>query len=423
MQVKIVENLIAAGDAARAERVLNACVHCGFCTATCPTYLLEGNELDSPRGRIYLMKEMLETGSASAVTRTHLDRCLTCRSCETTCPSGVEYHKLLTVGRDTVERLAPRPGTQRIVRSALSNLMLSPRLLGFLFAAGRLVAPLLPSALRRTYFPPQRSSTAGTYRKISRKFPESDATGGAVVLVRGCVQPMLRPDIDGALQRILEHFGVPVSLSAAANCCGAASYHTSGEEQARELARRQIDYWWQLAETTPLRAIVSTASGCGVHLRDYPLLLADDPEYRDKAAELAQLVRDPVELLDGLLAQRPLDLAAPDKKAKVVFHCPCTLQHGLGLSGRVEQLLHSLGVEVPAVRDSHLCCGSAGTYSVLQPERAKSLRGKKLQSLQESNPDLLLTANIGCLLHLQGGTETPVRHWLEYVADFLPHAS
>ena len=423
MQVKIVENLVAAGDAARAERVLNACVHCGFCTATCPTYLLEGNELDSPRGRIYLIKEMLETGSASAVTRTHLDRCLTCRSCETTCPSGVEYHKLLTVGRDTVERLAPRAGTQRVVRSALRNLMLSPRLLGLLFAAGRIAAPLLPSGLRRTYFPLQRLSTAATYRNIPRDIPDSDTAGGAVLLVRGCVQPILRPDIDGALLRILEHFKVPVTLSAAASCCGAASYHTSGEEQARELARRQIDHWWQLAEGGRLRAIVSTATGCGVHLRDYPLLLADDPEYRDKATELAQLVRDPVELLDGLLAQRPLDLVAPDKETRVVFHCPCTLQHGLGLSGRVEQLLHSLGVEVPAVRDSHLCCGSAGTYSVLQPDRAKSLRRKKLQALQESAPDLLLTANIGCQLHLQGGTETPVRHWLEYLADFLPRSA
>ncbi|WP_346836665.1 glycolate oxidase subunit GlcF [Microbulbifer sp. SAOS-129_SWC] len=411
MQVKIVENLVSAGEAARAEQVLNSCVHCGFCTATCPTYLLAGNELDSPRGRIYLIKEMLETGTAGALTRTHLDRCLTCRSCETTCPSGVDYHKLVAVGRETVEQLAPRSRAQRVQRAALRKLMLSPRLLRVLLGAGRALAPLLPAALRRTYFPAPRPLLPAA---------RSGEAAGRVLLLRGCVQPLLRPHTDAALLRILDHFKVPVSESTAVGCCGAASFHTGGEEEARAIARRQLDHWWQQAQRAPLRAIVMTASGCGAQLRDYPLLLADDPEYRERAEVLAGLIRDPVELLEELHAEQPLQLTGGAAQRQLVFHCPCTLQHGMQLSGRVERLLRSLGVALPAVTDSHLCCGSAGTYSILQPERAKTLREKKLQHLQASKPHTILTANIGCQLHLQGGTDTPVRHWLELVAEALP---
>lgn len=413
MQVNLVENLLCEGEAKRAEAILNACVHCGFCTATCPTYLQNGNELDSPRGRIYLIKEMLETGGAGPVTRRHLDRCVTCQSCETTCPSGVEYHHLVSIGRKTVERLAPRNFLQRSIRGLLRELLLSPRLLKGLLGVGRLVAPALPRSLRRVYFPSRTGRIKAAASNLEETGPQ------AVMLVSGCVQPLLRPEIDSALVRILNHFSVPVLQARSAGCCGAASYHTSAEAQARELARRNIDYWCRQMDERPLRAIVSSASGCAVHLKDYPAILADDPQYREKAKRVAALLRDPVELAEEILREAPLDAALLSGVKGAVFHCPCTLQHGERLGGRVEALLSRLGLQLPEVEDAHLCCGSAGTYSILQPGMARSLREDKLRNLQASNPAVVLTANIGCLLHLQGATEIPVRHWLELVADAL----
>ncbi|AOS98202.1 Anaerobic glycerol-3-phosphate dehydrogenase subunit C [Microbulbifer aggregans] len=423
MQVRIIEGLLHPGEAKRAEQVLNACVHCGFCTATCPTYLQAGNELDSPRGRIYLIKEMLETGEATQVTRTHLDRCLTCLSCETTCPSGVEYHKLVAVGRATSERLAPRGAAQKSLRFLLRKLMVTPALFPALMAIGRPFAPLLPAVLRRVYFPPRTAQKKSPEIKSGVATNASDSDAGKVLLVKGCVQPTLRPETDVAFIRILTALEVPVEESAAANCCGAASFHTSGEGEARSLARAQVDYWWQRLTEEPIRAIVSTASGCGVHLKDYGTVLADDPDYRHKAEEIVRLIRDPVEVMEEVLEERNLQLTNAVAANEFVFHCPCTLQHGQGLNGRVERLLGKLGFRLPVVEDAHLCCGSAGTYSVLQPSMSRALREEKLQRLQASNPDTILTANIGCQLHLQGGTETPVRHWLEIVADVLENAA
>lgn len=417
MQVNLIPGLIDEAERRRAEQVLNACVHCGFCTATCPTYLLEGNELDSPRGRIYLIKEMLEQGRAGAATRTHLDRCVTCLSCETTCPSGVEYHKLVAIGRATSERLAPRSGAHRFVRWGLRKLLVTRGLFSGLIRVGRWFAPILPPAIRRVYFPPRTAAHAPGGNR-----PADAAAAAAVLLVRGCVQPALRPETDAALIKILRHCNVPVRESAAASCCGAASFHTSGEEEARQLARQNIDFWWAEHRNKPLRAIVSTASGCGQHLKDYPHILADDPHYRDKAETLSALWQDPVELLESVFAAGAPAFDTRALKRKLVFHCPCTLQHGQGLSGRVEGLLRGQGIDLPTVADSHLCCGSAGTYSILQPSRSKQLRRKKLRNLLASDPELLLTANIGCQLHLQGGTEKPVRHWLELLADALPQS-
>ncbi|WP_237065354.1 glycolate oxidase subunit GlcF [Microbulbifer guangxiensis] len=419
MQVRIIEGLLHPWEAKRAEEVLNACVHCGFCTATCPTYLQAGNELDSPRGRIYLIKEMLETGEATEVTRTHLDRCLTCLSCETTCPSGVEYHKLVAVGRTTSERLAPRTPLQKALRRVLRILMVTPGLFRVLMAIGRPFGPLMPRALRRVYFPARRGQRASPATDSLRRSVTTDPERGKVLLVRGCVQPTLRPESDAAFLRILNALGVPVEESAAASCCGAASYHTSGEEQARSLARRQVNHWWQRLSKEPIRAIVSTASGCGVHLKDYATVLADDPEYRHKAEQIAQLIRDPVEVLEQVFGDQSFQFPNRDISHEFVFHCPCTLQHGQGLTGRVERLLSRLGISLPEVEDAHLCCGSAGTYSVLQPSMSRALRAEKLENLEASRPGTILTANIGCQLHLQGGTEIPVRHWLEIVAELL----
>ncbi|WP_078085641.1 glycolate oxidase subunit GlcF [Microbulbifer mangrovi] len=425
MQVNLIEGLLDESEKQRAEQVLNACVHCGFCTATCPTYLQGGNELDSPRGRIYLIKEMLEQGAASEATRTHLDRCVTCLSCETTCPSGVEYHKLVAIGRHASERLAPRSPWQKTLRWGLRNLLVTPGLFAGFMGIGRRFSALLPAGIKRVYFPPEkkRVSIASPALTASTVLPVVDA--GAVLIVRGCVQPSLRPQTDAALEKILRHCSVPVCISAVASCCGAASFHTSGEAQARALARANIDAWWSLyeqqqAESPPLRAIVSTASGCGVHLKDYPHVLADDGEYRKKAQILAELIRDPVELLESVFDVSMPEFGDALGGQKLVFHCPCTLQHGQALPARVEALLHRLGAELPVVADSHLCCGSAGTYSILQPTMSKRLRKEKLQALQASDPETILTANIGCQLHLQAGTETPVRHWLEILADRLP---
>lgn len=424
MQVRIIDDLLHPGEAKRAEEVLNACVHCGFCTATCPTYLQAGNELDSPRGRIYLIKEMLETGEASQVTRTHLDRCLTCLSCETTCPSGVEYHKLVSVGRATSEKLAPRDPMQKGLRFILRSLMVTPGLFRGLIAMGRPLAPLLPDALRRVYFPPRGGlNLSPKAMPVAAMSSEVGPGRGKVLLVRGCVQPVLRPETDAAFQRILNALGVPVEESTAAQCCGAASFHTSGEEQARSLARTQVDFWWKRLSDEPIRAIVSTASGCGVHLKDYATVLADDPDYRHKAEQIVSLIRDPVEILEETFEEQSLHIPGEARQSDFVFHCPCTLQHGQGLTGRVERLLTKLGFVLPEIEDAHLCCGSAGTYSVLQPAMSRDLRAEKLQRLEASNPETILTANIGCQLHLQGGTDTPVRHWLEVVADLIEEGS
>ena len=425
MQVNLIQGLLHEPEKQRAEQVLNACVHCGFCTATCPTYLQGGNELDSPRGRIYLIKEMLEQGTATAATRTHLDRCVTCLSCETTCPSGVEYHKLVAIGRTTSERLAPRGAWQKLLRWGLRNLLVTRGLFAGLIGVGRKFSALLPAGIKRVYFPSAKTASTISTAVLTSKATPGVMETGAVLIVRGCVQPSLRPVTDTALEKLLQYCGVPVCTSAVASCCGAASFHTSGETQARDLARSNIDAWWpfyerQLAEGAPLRAIVSTASGCGVHLKDYPHLLADDAEYRQKAETLATLIRDPIELLEAVFTKSLPDFSSALRAQKLVFHCPCTLQHGQALPGRVEALLAKLGVALPPVTDSHLCCGSAGTYSILQPAMSKRLRNEKLQHLQASDPETIVTANIGCQLHLQGGTEKPVRHWLEILADALP---
>ncbi|WP_237060647.1 glycolate oxidase subunit GlcF [Microbulbifer sediminum] len=422
MQVKIVDGLLSPGDARRAEQVLNACVHCGFCTATCPTYLQEYNELDSPRGRIYLIKEMLETGTATGVTRLHLDRCVTCQSCETTCPSGVEYHKLVAIGRATTERLAPRGRAGKTLRALLRKLMLSPRLFSSLLRYGRLVAPVLPARLRRVYFP---GLARGRSASGEGQTPVPATAGPAVILLPGCVQPALRPGIDRALKQILSHCRVPVLAPRAAGCCGAVSAHTGTPDEGRDYARRNIDTWWPMLEQAQseggqgIRAIVSTATGCGVQLKDYPTLLADDPYYARRAQILAALVRDPVQLVSELVTEGRLDVDPSKLPVQAVFHCPCTLQHGQGLEGEVERVFRQLGVVFPPVKDSHLCCGSAGTYSLLQPKISRTLRREKLEHLEASDPEEILTANIGCLLHLQGGTRRPVRHWLEVIAAAL----
>ncbi|MDZ7735837.1 MAG: glycolate oxidase subunit GlcF [Gammaproteobacteria bacterium] len=382
-----------------ADRILRNCVHCGFCLATCPTYRLLGDELDSPRGRIYLIKSVLEGKPVSGETRLHLDRCLTCRACETTCPSGVEYGRLLEIGREAVEAETRRPWHERWQRRLLLQVLPYRRRFTPLLKAGQWLRPLLPSMLKRQIPPRQKVSAlpAGDYERN-------------VILFQGCVQPALAPGINSAAGKVLQRAGVGCREIGEEGCCGALSLHLGNNDGARRFARHNVDAWWPAIEAGA-EAIVVTASGCGVMIKDYPTLLADDPEYHEKAVRISELARDPAEYLSAMDPSR-----LPVARGRVAFQSPCTLQHGQKLGGVTEALLETIGFELTPVPDSHQCCGSAGTYSILQPRLAAAVRDRKLAALHQGSPERILTANIGCLLHLQQATATPVSHWLEAVA-------
>ena len=385
-----------------ADAILRKCVHCGFCTATCPTYQLLGDELDGPRGRIYLIKQALEGAPVTAKTRLHLDRCLTCRSCETTCPSGVQYGRLADIGRDFVETRSRRGAWERVKRAALSFGLPRTGLFTAALRAGQLLRPLLPAALARTV--PPRGAPAGDW--------PAPRHARRMLVLAGCVQPALAPAINAAAARVLDRAGISLVEAPGAGCCGAVRFHLNEQEAGRMQMRALIDAWWPAIEGG-VEALVMTASGCGATVREYGHLLAQDPAYRDKAAKVSALARDLCEVVD------PAALPAGAARGKAAFHSPCSLQHGQQLRGRVEALLARCGYETTAVADAHLCCGSAGTYSILQPALSAQLRGRKVQALEQGMPAQIATANIGCLTHLQGGTGTPVRHWIELVDEAL----
>jgi glycolate oxidase iron-sulfur subunit len=395
-----------------AEAILRTCVHCGFCTATCPTYQLFGDELDGPRGRIYLIKQMLETGEATEKTRLHLDRCLTCRSCETTCPSGVHYSRLLDIGREVVAERVPRGGLDGLTRSALKHFLPRPWLFGPAMRLGQMVRPLVPAALKAKV-PERRAPGAVPAPRHGRR----------MIALAGCVQPAMLPNINAAAKRVLDRLGIALIESARAGCCGALRMHLDEVEASRDDARRNIDAWWPLLEDG-CETIVMTASGCGVHVRDYAHLLQDDPRYATKAARVALATRD---ISEVVLAEKAALAALLEKSApagrRVAFHASCTLQHGQQVRGVVEELLAAAGFELSPVTDAHLCCGSAGTYSVLQPEIATRLRDNKLEGLGAgpgaAAPEAIASANIGCITHLQSGTALPVRHWIELLDEHL----
>lgn len=392
-----------------AEEILRSCVHCGFCTATCPTYQLLGDELDGPRGRIYLIKQVLEGRAVTEKTRSHLDRCLTCRSCETTCPSGVKYSRLLDIGREVVEAKLKRPLKEAIPRALLKEVLPRPALFGAAVAVGRALRPLLPGALADKLPPAQPAG---------RPWPAEAGHARRMLALAGCVQPSLAPNINAATARVLDKLGIALFEEAKAACCGAVRFHLNDHDRARDDMRRNIDAWWPHVENG-VEAIVVTASGCGVQVRDYGHLLADDAVYAEKAARISELCRDPSEVVaaEGERLRALLPAAA---RGKLAFHSPCTLQHGLKIRGVVEGLLAAAGYALTQVADGHLCCGSAGTYSVLQPEISVKLRDNKLDALHAGSPDVLATANIGCLTHLQAGSSVPVRHWIELIDEALP---
>ncbi len=409
MQTNLADFIKDTHEGQEADAILRKCVHCGFCTATCPTYQLLGDELDGPRGRIYLIKQVLEGKPATRQTQLHLDRCLTCRSCETTCPSGVQYGRLVDIGRKVVDDQVPRPLMDRIVRTALKESMPRKWLFTPAMKVGQMVRPLLPAALREKV-PPRQDAGAWPTTAHARK----------MLLLDGCVQPSMAPNINAATARVFDTLGVQLVVMPKAGCCGAIRHHLNDHDAAKDDMRRNIDAWWPAVEAGA-EAIVMTASGCGSMVKDYGHLLAHDPAYADKAARISALTRDLSEILPDF--EGPLQARLRGKIVRrVAYHPPCTLQHGQQIRGKVEGVLRAVGVDVSLCADSHICCGSAGTYSVLQPELSHQLRDNKLANLLATNPDEIVSANIGCLTHLQAGTETPVRHWIELIDNALAAA-
>lgn len=400
MQTQITPDLLATDAGREADEILRSCVHCGFCTATCPTYQLLGDELDGPRGRIYQIKNLFEGEPATRQMLTHLDRCLSCRSCESTCPSGVRYGALLDLGRAAIERQTRRPVGERLLRWGLRQLLPRRRLFGALLRTGQAVRPLLPAALKAKLPPRVAAAPAATNPGHPRR----------VILAEGCVQPSLTPNTNAATMRVLDRLGITTVTPAAAGCCGAVSQHLAAPDEAATAIRRNIDAWWPLIEADPaIEAILVTASGCGAMVKEYGDHLKHDPAYAEKAQRVAELARD----LSEFLQPEQLAPLAPAAPREIAFHSPCTLQHGQRLRGRTEELLEATGFKLTPVADPHLCCGSAGTYSILQPELANQLRDNKLAALQLHRPSLIATANVGCQTHLAAASEVPVVHWIE----------
>lgn len=397
MQTFLKESFRDTPEGQDADDILRSCVHCGFCNATCPTYQLLGDERDGPRGRIYLIKEMLEHNAASRETQLHLDRCLTCRACETTCPSGVRYNRLLEIGRAAAETLVERPLAERIQRGVLLETVPEPGRFRLLLKIGGLAKPLLPPAKRKSVPAVEKPGPAWPSYTHPRK----------VLLLTGCAQSVTAPRINLAAARVLDRLGV--QALPADGCCGALSHHLSKQERTLETVRRNIDAWWPEIERGA-EALLLTASGCAPTVMDYGHLMRQEPDYAEKAQTVSSMATDISAFLENL------DLPALDSAAggmKVAYHSPCTLQHGLKRAGRVEALLGRLGFQLTPVHEAHLCCGSAGSYSVLQKDLSQQLLQRKLANLENDQPELIATANIGCLLHLQSGTDLPVKHWIE----------
>ncbi|SEK79383.1 glycolate oxidase iron-sulfur subunit [Roseateles sp. YR242] len=412
MQTHLAPEFQDTPEGQTAEAILRRCVHCGFCTATCPTYQLLGDELDGPRGRIYLIKQVLEGAQPTETTQLHLDRCLTCRNCESTCPSGVQYGQLVEIGRRVVDAKVGRPRQERLrrwlLKEGLTSSLFKPAL-----RLGQVFRPFVPAALKdkvptrphpRAHHWPQHSHP----RKV--------------LMLLGCVQPAMHPNINAATARVLDAAGIQTLVADEAGCCGAIRAHLDDHHGGLDDARRNIDAWWPMVDghNQPVEAIVMNASGCGVQVKDYGRLLAHDPAYAERAAKVSAMTRDLCEFLPAFAPALASHLRANQTRPRLAYHPPCTLQHGQQIRGGVEGLLRELGFDIAiAPADSHLCCGSAGTYSVLQPLLSKQLRNRKLEALAPLAADVIVSSNVGCIQHLQGGTATPVRHWIEVLDEAL----
>ncbi|MGR9101421.1 MAG: glycolate oxidase subunit GlcF [Gammaproteobacteria bacterium] len=402
MQTKLSDFAKSLPERNEIESILRACVHCGFCNATCPTYQLLGDEADGPRGRIYLIKAALEGSPVSGRTLLHLDRCLSCRSCETTCPSGVRYGRLLDLGRQAIEPFSRRSVPDRIRRRLIRAVFPFPERAAFLLHAAGLLKPFLPKRLRRKLIerrPPRLEWPPPRHRR-------------KMLVLSGCVQPILAPSINASAAAVLDRLGISLLKAPGEGCCGAISHHLSAGEETKNFVKRNIDAWWPHVEAGA-EALVMTASGCGVMVKEYGELLRGEAAYAEKAARISEMTRDIAEIL----YHENLDVLRRDTGRKVAFHCPCTLQHGQKLSGMVESILTEAGYELLPVADAHLCCGSAGVYSLLQPALSERLLAAKIIALESSCPDVIATANIGCMAHLQTGTAVKAVHWIELLAE------
>jgi len=381
-----------------ADAILRACVHCGFCTATCPTYQLLGDELDGPRGRIYLIKQMLEGRTVSRLTQTHLDRCLTCTACETTCPSGVRYHRLLDIGRQIAEQKIERPWRERVVRRGLRAVVPHPRRFSIAVTLARWLAPLLPRALSKKV-PPRQASSGRVQSSHQRK----------MLILEGCVQSVATPKTNDSLVGVLNELQISAVSAPEAGCCGALDLHMADHQAGLAAGHRNIDAWWSYIESG-IEAIVISASGCGAMVKEYGYLLRGDERYAKKAERVTALARD----ISEVLSQENLSrFSRCGEGRRVAFHAPCTLQHSQQLPFSVQRVLESVGFRLTTVADAHLCCGSAGSYSVLQEEISQTLLDNKLVALQSEAPEMIVTANVGCQLHLQTQASVPVKHWIE----------
>lgn len=391
-----------------ADAILRRCVHCGFCTATCPTYQVLGDELDGPRGRIYLIKEMLEGQEPTQATQQHLDRCLTCRNCETTCPSGVQYGHLVDIGRQFVEEKVARPKLQQLQRLALRK-GLTSSLFAPAYKLGQSLRSWLPDSIRRKLLPWRDPGAIPSTRLLPRQ----------VLILSGCVQPTMMPTIDAATIRVLDKIGIGSQVIQGAGCCGALNFHLDDQQTALNQMRLNIDAWLPWVESGKIEAIVMNASGCGAMVAEYAHHLRHDPVYLPKAEKIVALVKDVAQIVAPHADELLKHIDAQRLPHRTAFHPPCTLQHWQGLRPLSEQLLNKLGLKLEAFNEMHLCCGSAGAYSVLQPEISQTLRDRKLGNINQSKPDMILSSNIGCIGHLQSGTDTPVRHWIEVIDSAL----
>ncbi|MBA4144052.1 MAG: glycolate oxidase subunit GlcF [Nitrosospira sp.] len=432
MQTSLADFIKDSPEGQEADAILRSCVHCGFCLSVCPTYQLLGDELDSPRGRIYLMKQVLEGAPVTEKTQLHLDRCLTCRACETVCPSGVRYGRLVDIGRGIVEKKVGRSFAAGTKRFVLRQSLTSPGLFASLMKLGRMVRPLLPEKLKESVPPLTGKKQLG--QSSGAALPARHAR--RMLVLGGCVQPVLAPNINAAAARVLDKLGISLIQAPAAGCCGAVSYHLNAQQEGLDYMRRNVDAWWPYVETEgtgkpggagKVEAIVMTASGCGVTVKDYGHLLRHDSAYAEKAARISELTKDISEIVQAetqalfpLIERLPFT-ANSTVKPKLAFHSPCTLQHGMRIRGVAEKILIAAGFELTHVPDAHLCCGSAGTYSILQPELSRQLLENKIIALESGTPARIATGNIGCLVHMQNGTSLPVEHWIEILDEKLRH--
>ena len=415
MKTNIITDFLQTPEGEAANKILRSCVHCGFCNATCPTYQLLGDELDGPRGRIYLIKQTLEGKTPGRQTQLHLDRCLTCRNCESTCPSGVQYSQLLNIGRSVINQQVPRSLYQKLLHSLLRKIFLSRVSFSALVTSGQILRPLLPANLKNSI--PQRQKKI-SFKNVSHK--------RKILLVPGCVQSSLKPNIDTAAKIVFDKLNIECIETPSAGCCGSLSHHLNAEDEAINIIKTNIDSWWPLIESKSIEAICMTASGCGVAIKEYQQLLASDKDYANKARTISDLYKDPAEIISTEIGsaasqsdkQTVINRLLNNKPSTAInktiaFHPPCTMQHGMQLNNLIEPLLSDCGYTLNAFKDKHLCCGSAGTYSITQKKLSQQLLSNKLENINQASPEFIVTANIGCQLHIQSGTSTPVKHWLE----------